>query len=109
MILINLETASYYSVRGSGAAILTLVDRGLGPAAIVSALRRGTRRMPRIEFAVTSFLESLLDEGLIGGRDAAAQATRPSATTSARRAVRRSRMEKYTDLRICCSSIRFTR
>jgi Coenzyme PQQ synthesis protein D (PqqD) len=72
MILINLENGTYYSVRGSGAAILTLIDRGLGPAAIVSALRaRHPADAARIEFAVTSFLQSLLDEGLISGRDAA--------------------------------------
>ena len=78
MILINLENGTYYSARGSGAAILTLVDRGLGPAAIVSALQaRHPADADRIEFAVTSFLESLLREGLIGGRDAAGAGDSP--------------------------------
>jgi hypothetical protein len=100
MILINLENGTYYSVRGSGAAILTLVDRGLGPAAIVSALQaRHPADAARIEFAVTSFLESLLDEGLIGGRDAAGAGDAPVGDDAGTgEPFDDPRMDKYTDL-----------
>lgn len=100
MILINLENGSYYSLRGSGVAILTLVDRGLGPAAIVSALQaRHPADAVRIESAVTLFLESLLDEGLVVGRDAAGAGDSPIGDDAGTgEPFDDPQWEKYTDL-----------
>lgn len=100
MILINLENGSYYSLRGSGVAILTLVDRGLGPAAIVSALQaRHPADAARIESAVTLFLESLLAEGLIGRRDAAGAGDPPIGDDAGTgEPFDDPQWEKYTDL-----------
>ncbi|MEO8486157.1 MAG: PqqD family protein [Betaproteobacteria bacterium] len=100
-ILINLENGTYYSARGSGAAILSLVDRGLDGAAIVSVLRaRHPADGARIEDAVTTFLDRLLHEALICERDAAAADGPPiGGDESAGEPFADPELEIYTDLK----------
>lgn len=101
MILINLENGTYYSVRGSGAAILGLVERGLDRAGIVAVMQtRHPAEAGRIEDAVTTFLDTLLQEDLIRGHDAAGPP--PTAVTVDAIAAGPfdvPQLEKYTDLK----------
>jgi Coenzyme PQQ synthesis protein D (PqqD) len=104
MILINLENGTYYSVRGSGAAILELVERGADRAGIVAALEvRHPAEADRVGPAVSLFLDTLLQEGLIRAHDAPDRA-RPAAAADDAIAIATApfddpQLEKYTDLK----------
>lgn len=103
MILINLENGTYYSVRGSGAAILDLVERGADRAGIVAALEvRHPAEAGRVGPAVSQFLDTLLQEGLIRAHDAPDRA-RPAAAGDAIAIATAPfddpQLEKYTDLK----------
>lgn len=101
MILINVENGTYYSVRGTGAAILGLVERGLDRAGIVAAMqRRDPDEAGRIELAVTTFLDTLLQEELIREHDDAGQArTMQSDDAIEAGPFDVPQLEKYTDLK----------
>jgi hypothetical protein len=66
VILIALQTGSYYSLEGSGAEIWESLRAGNPPGDIVSALeRRYTAEPGEISTAVSALVRELLDERLV--------------------------------------------
>jgi hypothetical protein len=68
-IIVNLDTGTYYSLRGAGADIWRMAAQGLAAGAIPPALsRRYTGDPSVIEDAVGRLLEQLSAEGLLAPR-----------------------------------------
>lgn len=66
VIIINLETGSYYSLRGSGALIWSLLENEVDRSAICSELSHCFQQpIAAIETSVESFFDRLISENLI--------------------------------------------
>jgi coenzyme PQQ synthesis protein D (PqqD) len=104
VIIINLETGNYYSVKGSGARVWDAIQAAPATSAgtIVDALAP-TYDAPReeLEPAIDSFVRELLDEGLLAeaaGSAVAQAASVAPAGDAAGRVSEAPRLEKYTDM-----------
>jgi hypothetical protein len=104
VIAINLVSGNYYSFRGSGAQIWTLVDDlgALSVEEIVEALAlRFASPRSEIESAVTRFVGDLANEGLVAGAEAGDGARPESAEQTngvPKVPFEPPRVEKYTDM-----------
>jgi hypothetical protein len=88
VVIVNLETGIYYSIRGSGMDIWCALDAGMAPAEIVSAFAA--------EPAVQDFIEELEREQLIvatNGEPEAGEKLSPAQTFVP------PILEKFTDMR----------
>ena len=105
VIVIDLNTGSYYSLRASGAAIWHAVERGLPDDEIADAVaERYDGDRGEITAAVSELLRQLSEEGLIessnGSGEAAPAETAPPAQEDDRPRERFQRpvLEKHTDM-----------
>jgi hypothetical protein len=104
VIIINLVSGTYYSVRGSGAEIWQLVQDGeeVSGEEIVEALSSVFEcSRAELESQVMQFLDELLREGLVAEVDSGGEAPRmlrPSENGQARRPFETPSLEKYTDM-----------
>lgn len=103
VIVIHLETGTYYSLRQAGAEIWNSVDRGAGSEEIVDALAaryEGSR--DEMEAAVSRLLEELAAEGLLAPGEAdknGRAAAEPDASPPGERsAFEPPKLEKFTDM-----------
>jgi PqqD family protein of HPr-rel-A system len=82
VILIDLKTGTYYSLRDTGAAVWQAIEQGAGENAVVAELRsRYDASEDQIREAVRQLLAELEREGLIRADEGeAAQAAPPSAS-----------------------------
>jgi Coenzyme PQQ synthesis protein D (PqqD) len=101
VIVINLGTGSYYSLKGSGAAVWHALDQGRSTAHdlvdALEALYEGSRE----EFAagVQHILRLLRDEGLIVEAETAVVAAAPvEEPTGSKMAFELPNLEKFTDM-----------
>jgi len=103
VILIDLKTGSYYSLRETGADIWQFVEQGADESQMVEALTNGYEESPEeIRSAVAKLLEELSQEGLIGPAEedtAAAPIHVVSVGNATRRSFRAPVLEKHTDMR----------
>lgn len=101
VIVINLTSGTYYSLRGSGADIWSLIQDTATQAEVVEALssRYDTAR-PELEGAVSGLVIELRAEGLVAdiAGDAPTPVERPSLSEGAKLPFDVPRLEKYTDL-----------
>ncbi len=103
VIVIDLGTGNYYSLKGSGAEIWDALDRS-GAATqddLVDALGdRFEAAREELAAGVASLAAELLAEGLIVEADASAQTGAPPSDTSgeAKGAFETPRLEKFTDM-----------
>jgi Coenzyme PQQ synthesis protein D (PqqD) len=102
VILIDLKTGTYYSLRDSGAAVWQAVERGAGEDGIATELRsRYDGSEDQIRDAVRQLLAELEREGLIRADESEAG---PAATTpasdngAARLPFAAPALEKHTDM-----------
>jgi hypothetical protein len=103
VIVIHLETGSYYSLRDSGAAIWNLIEQGVPPDDVVEALSaRYEGSSKEIEASTMRLLEELRAEGLVApaeadenGRAVAAAEAPPA---SERSPFEPPKLEKFTDM-----------
>ena len=66
VVIINLDTGNYYSLRGTGAALWSAVEHGAAIREIVGALARKYQAAADVlERSVADFVEQLQREGLI--------------------------------------------
>jgi hypothetical protein len=106
VIIINLATGTYYSLKGSAADIWELIQEpaGASEADVVAAVEaRYAAPRSDIETAVTSFLGALTAEGLVspveGRSDLAPAASRHAGDHgAARQAFTPPALEKFTDM-----------
>ena len=105
VIVVNLESGSYYSVSGSGATIWKLIDAGASIPAIVRAVGERYRGdHDEIERAVGQFVDELRQEQLISPLDRAAGSDGSrfdvvdAPTHGDRPAFEAPVLEKYTDM-----------
>ncbi|HEX6490687.1 MAG TPA: PqqD family protein [Gaiellaceae bacterium] len=102
IIVIDLATGSYYSLRESAAAIWTELERGAGEDEIVAALERTYEATPEeLGSSVRALVEELSAEGLIepaGENGASAADPAPPAESGRRRAFGAPVLEKHTDM-----------
>jgi len=105
VIIINLVSGNYYSVRGSGPEIWAQVqgDRSVSASEVVEALSvlfDGSRS--DLEGAVSHFLDGLCSEGLVAEVEASDEPSRttpaPPENGRARRPFEQPMLEKYTDM-----------
>ena len=101
VIVVNLDTGTYYSLVGTGAAIWDAVERGASVAeAVEETLERYDAPRPVVEPAVTRFVERLLEEALLvaanGDGPAAAAPAEPNG--AAQGSFAEPRLDKYTDM-----------
>lgn len=102
VIIINLGTGSYYSLKGSGAAVWDVVQQSPGATVddLVNAVAAVFARAPaEIDSQVRTFVDDLCAEELLV--DAPAGEDSPSAETAARTASSPFEppvLEKYTDM-----------
>lgn len=78
VVVVNLESGNYYSFDGSGAAIWSLLEQGLGGAAIASVLAESAgMETAAVGPHVERFLSELVRDGLVvpGGTSASGAAT----------------------------------
>ena len=105
VIIINLETGNYYSLKGSGASIWEVLHNStaIDLEGVVDALapRFDTPRA-ELEAALGRFVDELSAEGLLVGADAADEPDTPRAAISAdgaaKQAFEQPVLEKYTDM-----------
>ena len=103
VIVIDLTTGSYYSLRGSGAAVWEAIERGSSEGEIVRALgERYDAPAAEIASAVGRLLGELEAQGLVEGADdgapAAATETSQSGVDGPRPAFQAPVLEKHTDM-----------
>jgi Coenzyme PQQ synthesis protein D (PqqD) len=103
VIIINLLSGTYYSVRGSGAEIWTLVQDGdaVSREEIVEALVAAfDAPRPELERSATQFLDELLREGLVAEVKADQEEKTPRTLPESRqtRLFEPPALEKYTDM-----------
>jgi hypothetical protein len=102
VIIIDLDTGSYYSLRDEGAAIWAALEGGADQHEIVAELER--RYEPAgepIDTALRRFVEELANEGLIAAASASdghAVATARAAENGDREVFRAPVLEKHTDM-----------
>src|SRR4051794_16078330 len=80
VVLIQLDTGNYYSLRGSGADIWSLLQRAGAPERIAAELRTRYADDGSIEGSVRDLLGRLADEELIVPAASGAQPPGPPAT-----------------------------
>jgi hypothetical protein len=98
VILIHLDTGTYYSLRATGAEIWQALQLGAGRPEIVDALAAAyDGSHDEIRSAVTGLIEQLQDEGLIESRDGVASPETPS-FAAAGGSFRPPVLEKHTDM-----------
>jgi hypothetical protein len=93
VIIINLETGNYYSVKGSGAHVWDVIQAG--PAISTSTV------VDAVAPAYDAFVGQLLEEGLVAetaGPAVAPPASAASSGNGANRVFEAPRLEKYTDM-----------
>ena len=102
VILIDLETGSYYSLREAGAEIWGWIESGATEGQIVEALAQAYEGAPEeMGSAARALLEELRREGLIEPAGAEANGSLPggpSVGAGARAAFRAPVLEKHTDM-----------
>jgi hypothetical protein len=104
VIVIHLETGSYYSLRDAGAEIWNAVERGAAPDEIVDALAaryEGSRE--EMAESCRRLLAELEAEGLVaptdsGGNGAATPVPSSEAASAERAPFKPPAVEKYTDM-----------
>ncbi len=102
VILIDLETGDYYSLRGAGADVWALLERGAAADAIASELEAvygGAAASEAIRADVFDVLGKLHEGGLIrpGSVDGAGAAA-PDAKLPTGRPYQAPKLERYTDM-----------
>ena len=105
VIAINLVTGNYYSLRGTGATVWSLVSES-GPVSsrdVAGALsHRFTTERAEIEAGVERFLAELSDEGLVANGETETTQSQPPALASVPDAPRVAfdapTLERYTDM-----------
>ena len=102
VIIIDLATGSYYSLRGSAARVWQLLDRstGLTSAELVNALVAHENRDKDIEAAVSRFVGELFEERLVSRVETTDgfEMTLPIHDASGRSPFEPPVLEKYTDM-----------
>ena len=102
VILIDLETGTYYSLRDTGAAVWQAIERGAGEEEIGATLeRRYEGPADEMLEAVRRLLANLEREGLIRAEDGAVPAAEPISAESgseARVPFLAPTLEKHTDM-----------
>jgi hypothetical protein len=103
VIVIDLNTGSYYSLRASGAAIWHAVDRGLPDDEIADAVaERYDGDRTEIAAAVSQLLRELSEEGLIesngAGEAPPAELAPPAQDDRPRERFQPPVLEKHTDM-----------
>jgi hypothetical protein len=101
VILIDLKTGTYYSLRDSGAAVWQAIEQGAGEDAIADELRsRYDASEGEIRDAVRRLLAELEHEGLIRADEGEAAPVTPSASDdrTARLPFSAPALEKHTDM-----------
>jgi hypothetical protein len=102
VIIINLETGNYYSVKGSGAHVWDAIQASpaTSTSTVVDAMAPAYDSPPEeLSSAIDVFMGQLLAEGLLVATDDAAVAPpNGSASADATRVFEAPRLEKYTDM-----------
>jgi len=101
VIIINLTTGNYYSVKGSGAEVWALIDGfpGVTRADLTGALELRFEGSPsEIESLLDSFLGDLRAEGLVTDADASGNPFVPPAASGSKQPFSAPLLEKYTDM-----------
>src|SRR4051812_41782832 len=65
VVIVNLESGAYYSIRGFGATLWTALESGHSVAAILAELAAVPHGDADLERAVESFVTSLIEEKLL--------------------------------------------
>jgi hypothetical protein len=99
-IIIDLASGTYFSLQGSAPAIWNALSQGHNDQQIVSRLQSlYGPEAPELESAVTSFVQELLDCGLVApGDGAAAEAAAEPVGSEQSEAFAAPRLERYTDM-----------
>lgn len=99
MIVVNLDTGSYYSLLGSAADIWAAVERGASVDQTVEhALQLYDAPRAVVEPAVTGFVDELASEGLIVAANGNAAEPIPLQANDAPGAFTPPLLSKYTDM-----------
>jgi PqqD family protein of HPr-rel-A system len=99
VILIDLETGTYYSLRDSGAAVWQAIEQGAGEDGIAAELRsRYDASEEEIEDAVRQLLDELQREGLIRAEEGEPAPSAPASGGAGRLPVMAPVLEKHTDM-----------
>ena len=103
VIVINLVSGNYYSLRGSGADVWALIHEPASRAEVVEALAsRYDSAQSDLDQAVSSFVDELREEGLVAdvADDAPLRADALALLTEdgQKQAFQAPKLEKYTDL-----------
>lgn len=100
VVIINLATGTYYSLRAVGAEIWQLLERGATLDDVVAVLeRRYDASKEAVVSAVDELVTTLADEGLlVPASDAAPPGNAPAAADGARRPWAPPTLERYTDM-----------
>jgi hypothetical protein len=97
VIVVNLDTGTYYSITGSGTQIWTALLDGVSSDAVAAAARQRYAATPDAEEAVRAFVELLVDEQLLAPA-AATAASEPSEVLAGSADFAPPRLERYTDM-----------
>ena len=100
VILIDLKTGTYYSLRDSGAAVWQAIEQGAGEDGIAAELRsRYDASEGEIRAAVRRLLDELEREGLVRAEEGEAAPTAPASGNGAGRLPFAAPvLEKHTDM-----------
>ena len=99
VLLIDLGTGNYYSLRGTGAVIWHAVAQGARVSEIAALLERAYEGENELEIALTRFLEEIAAEGLVIPVTADDEETTALAyTVVSGAAFETPQLEKYTDM-----------
>lgn len=96
VVVINLESGNYYSLRGTGARVWAAIVHGASPDGIVQDLHASYEGARDVAPAVTGFLAELRAEGLI--RPSAAEAAGPPPPAASRTPYEPPVLEAFTDM-----------
>ena len=100
---IQLQSGNYYSLRGAGADVWALLERGTTERDIVAELKARYLPDPAMGESVKRLLEELADERLVepapAGGAAASVRHPPAGATAGTQPYPRPVLEKYTDMR----------
>ncbi len=99
VILIQLESGNYYSLRGTGAEVWGLLADGATASQILGRLRTRYQATPEMAESVESLLEELASEHLATREPDPGEATPPEAESTGTEPFSAPRLEKYTDMR----------
>ena len=97
VIVVNLDTGTYYSITGSGTEIWAALAGGASRAAVADALRERYAATPDAEDAVDEFVDLLVDEKLLEPVDDAVTAE-PFEPPAGSAEFVPPRLERYTDM-----------